>query len=147
MNDDNAIPALHRLLDANQINDVQELVFRLSLLGKTYAEIAEQSGYDDDYIRDVGFRLWRALSKKLNTKVTKKNIRSVLRRYNSEITLPSSQTLENHKKLATSNSVDRDEAVNTKIFYGRSQELNELKQQILDNKSRLVGIFGNWRSW
>ena len=142
MNNENATPALHRLLDANQINDVQELVFRLSWLGKTYAEIAEQSGYDDDYIRDVGFRLWRTLSKKLNTKVTKKNIRSVLRRYNSEITPPSSQISENNTKLATSNAVDRDEAVNTNIFYGRSQELSDLKYQILEHKSRLVGIFG-----
>ncbi len=142
MNDDNAIPALHRLLDADQINDVQELVFHLSWLGKTYAEIAEQSGYDDDYIRDVGFRLWRTLSKKLNTKVTKKNIRSVLQRYTSEITFQSSPALENNEKLANLNSVDRDEAVDTKVFYGRSQELNALKYQILEHKSRLVGIFG-----
>ncbi|MEM8675048.1 MAG: hypothetical protein AAGF83_14410, partial [Cyanobacteria bacterium P01_G01_bin.67] len=142
MNESDAISALHRLLGTSQLTDVKVLVFRLSWSGKTYTQIAEQSGYDDDYIRVVGFRLWRLLSKKLKTKVTKKNLRSVLQRYELETREKTLDTSLYASKSSNSKVYDWGEAVDTNVFYGRNQELNHLKQSILETKCRLVGIFG-----
>jgi len=47
--------------------------------GGTYEEIAENSGYDTDYIKHVGSELWQLLSQ-ASGKITKSNLRSVLRR-------------------------------------------------------------------
>ncbi|MBN3885613.1 MAG: hypothetical protein V7K64_02395 [Nostoc sp.] len=52
-----------------------------SWLGRTYAEIAVQISYKDDYIKQVGSQLWRSLSQAVGEDVCKKNIQSVLRRY------------------------------------------------------------------
>lgn len=76
-----ALAILDKLFLNKPLTDLQEMVFRQSWQGKTYAEIAESQGYDDDYIRDVGFRLWHTLSEALGEKVTKSNFQSVLRRY------------------------------------------------------------------
>lgn len=62
------------------LNNVQELVFRQAWAGHTYPEIAESSGYDANYIKDVGYKLWKLLSKAFDEKVTKSNFRSVIRR-------------------------------------------------------------------
>jgi hypothetical protein len=71
------------ILDAfleQSLNDVQELVFRKAWEGQTYPEIAESSGYDANYIKDVGSKLWKLLSNAFEEEVTKSNFRSVLRR-------------------------------------------------------------------
>jgi hypothetical protein len=62
------------------LNNVQELVFRQAWAGQTYPEIAESSGYDANYIKDVGYKLWKLLSKAFDEKITKSNFRSVIRR-------------------------------------------------------------------
>ena len=62
------------------MNNVQELVFHQSWLGKTYLEMSENSGYNSNYIKDVGYKLWKLLSEVFEQEVTKSNFRSVLRR-------------------------------------------------------------------
>lgn len=142
MNEDLAFFFLRQLLKVERLNDVQELVFRLSWQGKTYQQIAEVSDYDDDYIRDIGFHLWRSLSAKLNTKVTKKNIHSVLANY-----LDCQQKVKNTgitEKTSVSRQQFRDwgEAIDTKIFYGRDRELQDVTNWIIKDNCRLVGVFG-----
>lgn len=46
-----AMLVLDRVLQTKHLSNIQELVLRLCWKGYTYAEIAESSGYDDDYIR------------------------------------------------------------------------------------------------
>lgn len=79
MNLEEALLILDTALEQRVLNDVQELVFRNSWLGQTYVEIA-QSGYNANYIKDVGYKLWKLLSKVFKEEVTKSNFRSVLRR-------------------------------------------------------------------
>ena len=122
-----------QLLKAEKLNDTDNLVLRLSLQGQTYQQIANSSGYDNDYIRDVGYRLWRKLSKQIGIKVTKKNVHSVLQRYTFEDALGSPLTLS---------SIDGGKVLETNALYGRDRELNNLKQSILKDQFRLVGIFG-----
>lgn len=74
-----ALRIVDRTLEPDRLNTVEELVLKECWEGKTYQEIARASGYDSDYIRVVGSRLWQNLSNALGEKVTKNNFRSVLR--------------------------------------------------------------------
>jgi hypothetical protein len=80
MRADEALALLDQLLPGCTFSNLQEVVFSQVWEGKTYAEIADDCGYDHSYIRDVGFRLWQSLSESLNQKVSKSNIRAVLER-------------------------------------------------------------------
>jgi len=76
---DEAIAIIDAALKPERLSDLQEVVFRQSWLGKTYQEVARETGYDPDYVRGVGFQLWQMLSDAFGEKVTKNNFRSVLR--------------------------------------------------------------------
>ena len=80
--------ALHLVDNAikpERLNSVQELILTQCWSGKTYQEIADASGYDPDYIRVVGSRLWQLLSESFGEKITKNNFRSILRLQNGKI--------------------------------------------------------------
>ncbi|MBH8575996.1 AAA-like domain-containing protein [Nostocaceae cyanobacterium CENA369] len=96
MNLEDALVILDTFLEQS-LNDVQELVFRKAWEGQTYPEIAESSGYDANYIKDVGSKLWKLLSHALEEEVTKSNFRSVLRR-RSQISIR--QTKQQHVQTA-----------------------------------------------
>jgi AAA-like domain len=76
-----ALELVHRILEPKRLSYIQELVFLQSWTGKIYREIAADSGYDLDYIKEVGSQLWSALSDALGEKVSKKNVRLVLASY------------------------------------------------------------------
>lgn len=80
--------ALHLVDNAikpERLNSVQELILTQCWSGKTYQEIAQASGYDPDYIRVVGSRLWQLLSESFEEKITKNNFRSIVRQQRSKI--------------------------------------------------------------
>ncbi|MBD2184238.1 pentapeptide repeat-containing protein [Aerosakkonema funiforme] len=81
MTADEALEIVETALDYQHLNKVQELVFRQSWEGQSYVEIAKSTGYEPDYIKDAGAKLWKLLSKVLGEKVKKDNIKSVLKRY------------------------------------------------------------------
>lgn len=80
-----ALNLVETLLGSTQsrqkLNDVQSVVFRESWVGRTYAAIANELNYEHDYIKQVGSQLWRSLSLVVGEQVSKKNIQTVLRRY------------------------------------------------------------------
>ncbi len=78
---DEAITIAETALNYDRLNKVQEIVFRQSWEGRSYMEIAQITGYDYDYIKDAGAKLWKLLSKALEEKVKKDNLKSVLKRY------------------------------------------------------------------
>jgi len=69
------------ILDYEALTQVQEIVFRQSWEGKSYSKIAQDTGYDPDYIKDVGAKLWKRLSQELGERVKKDNLKAVIRRY------------------------------------------------------------------
>ena len=73
-----ALKIVEQILEPETLNGVQELVLRECWLGKTYQEIGASSGYDSDYIRVVGSRLWQNLSLAVEEKISKNNFKSVL---------------------------------------------------------------------
>ncbi len=76
-----ALEMVNRILEPKRLSYIQEVVFLQSWAGKIYRQIAAESGYDLDYIKEVGSQLWNALSEALGEKVTKKNVRLVLASY------------------------------------------------------------------
>ncbi len=81
MTADEALTVIETALDYDRLNKVQELVFRHVWEGKSYLEIAKVSGYEYDYIKDAGAKLWKQLSKAFGEKVKKTNLQSVVKRY------------------------------------------------------------------
>ncbi|NDJ23372.1 hypothetical protein GS682_17375 [Nostoc sp. B(2019)] len=147
-----ALAIVEIILGKAYLNDLQEVIFRQSWEQKTYPEIAEEFGYDADYIKVVGFRLWKMLSKAIGEKVTKDNLRASLRRWHSRqlnttehgLNAPLSLTLR-AKRPATANSThycDWGEALDVSIFYGRTQEIAILEQWIIQERCRLVALLG-----
>jgi hypothetical protein len=73
-----ALTIVETLLDYQCLNKVQKIVFCQSWEGRSYVEIANSTGYEFDYIKDVGAKLWKQLSEAFGEKVKKDNIQSVL---------------------------------------------------------------------
>lgn len=68
--------------DDEQLNDVQELIFKQCWEGRhSYEAIAKLSKYDDEYIKAAGYKLWKLLSEAFEEKVKKNNIKAVIKRY------------------------------------------------------------------
>jgi WD40 repeat protein len=123
-----ALKIFDRLLEQNQLGklkDTQSVVLLQIYEGKSYREIGKNLGYEPDYIKQVAANLWQMLSGIVGEKVAKSNIKCILQRYEVEL-----------------NSVDWGEAIDVSRFYGRTTELDTLKNWIIDDRCRLVGIFG-----
>jgi hypothetical protein len=76
-----ALALVETALDYQRLNRVQEIVFRHAWEGRSYGEMAKISGYEPDYIKDAGAKLWKLLSKALGEKVKKDTLQSVIKRY------------------------------------------------------------------
>jgi hypothetical protein len=83
MNIDEALAIIETVLDDDeQLNDVQELIFKQCWLGReSYEEIAKVGNYDNEYIKSTAAKLWKQLSEVFGEKVKRNNLKSVLKRY------------------------------------------------------------------
>lgn len=86
--------------------DVQEIIFRQAWEGKTYPDIAESCGYDANYIKDVGSKLWKLLSQAFGEEVTKSNFRSVLRRRCPRQALPMQNSVIIRKSTKSASNLE-----------------------------------------
>lgn len=107
----NLVEELLRSLNIGQpLSDIQSVVFLGTWEGCSYRKIADEFGYELDYIKQVGSRLWRSLSQAAGEEVSKRNIQAVLRRYQQ-----------------SSPMQDWGEAIAISHFYGRVGELEILE--------------------
>ena len=134
-NAEDALKILEQALLPLHLTDVQELVFRQCLAGESYPQIAVQAGYQEEYIKQVGSQLWKILTQKLGEKVTKSNIRSIVRRYTEDLESPPFPHSPNTHQ-------DWGDAIDIPTFYGRTQELVTLEQWIVQERCRLVMLLG-----
>lgn len=84
MNGQEALRIVDRLLEQQRqprLRDVQRSVMLAVLERHCYSTIAQELGYETDYIKHVAAQLWQLLSKPVGEKVTKGNVESVLQRY------------------------------------------------------------------
>ncbi len=140
-----ALAVVDRALAPRGLTDLQALVFHQAWAGKGYAEIAENTGYEVAYVKEVGSKLWQHLSKALGQKVTKTNLHSVLRQQAPHqvqrlVELPSNAAAA--KVLRKNQYQDWGEAVDGSLFYGRTQELAILEQWVVQERCRLVTVLG-----
>jgi WD40 repeat protein len=112
-----------------RLNDVQMTVLAGALVGESYPEMADRSTYTLEYIREVGSKLWQILTQALGESVNKKNIRSVLERYQQSL---AAAELERQYFWG--------EAIDVSIFYDRTQELKTLDKWITKDRCRLIEI-------
>ncbi|MEH2399842.1 MAG: AAA-like domain-containing protein [Nostoc sp.] len=75
------LQAVERILQDKPLASIQWFVLSQSWLGKSYNEMAEASGYRNNYIKEVGSELWQDLSVALGKRVTKKNLHLALNKY------------------------------------------------------------------
>jgi DNA replication protein DnaC len=111
----------------------------------TYEQIADRSGYSINYLqRDLGPKFWKLLSDAFDRKLNKTNIRGVL----SQLTTTSIPTRDRvvitsiveAESLAP--HIDRGEAIDVSIFYGRTTELATLTDWIEADRCRLIALLG-----
>ena len=152
MKAEEALEILETVLPPGSLNAVKTTVFCQAWDGKGYTEIADKAGYDPDYIKGVAANLWQCLSNVLGEKVTKKNFRALLRQKlgihksltKTELNIPQPKIspCPTEKILHKPKSIDWGEAIDVSIFYGRSQELDQLHDYIVADGCRLVALLG-----
>jgi hypothetical protein len=79
-----ALELVNQILAPKQLNYLEEMLFLQTWSGKLYREIAIESGYELSYLRDVGSRLWSAMSEAIGSEVTKRNVRLILSNFKEE---------------------------------------------------------------
>lgn len=130
-----ALAIVETALDYDRLNHVQEILFRQSWAGLSYREIAKNSGYDPDYLKDAGSKLWKELSKVFGEKVKKDNLQSVLKRYlkRNQLTLQRNRLIE--VNLNGTNISDTQVVGN--LHESNFCQANSYKKQAGNNKTEL----------
>ena len=155
---EDAIAIVDAALQGKRLSNIQEQLFRQTWEGKTYSEIAEMCGYDSSYIRDVGYRLWQMLTKGFGERVTKHNLQVVVRthakRFQGDVVTDTLSQPFTNPLIALTNPHNSDvidisakrcdwgNAIDTSIFYGRTDELEAVKNWVVTDRCRLLGVFG-----
>ncbi|MFL9455235.1 MULTISPECIES: WD40 domain-containing protein [Nostocales] len=146
-----ALVLIDTALHPESLSDLQELILRHSWEGKSYPEIGEICGYDPNYVKDAGSKLWKLLSKSLGEEISKSNFRTIIRRLaaaeGKAVQAQQGGDSENSSLPPTTHHSplpkrDWGDAVDVPIFLGRMQEFNTLQQWIVEDKCRLIALLG-----
>ncbi len=111
------LQAVEKILQDKPLASIQWFVLSQSWLGKTYDEMAEVSGYRNNYIKEVGSELWQDLSVALGKKITKKNLHLALEKYLQEKI--SDQENQSQQKFGEESSLKK---VSPNLFSGSKIE-------------------------
>ena len=145
-----ALAIVDTALKPESLSDVQELVFCQCWLGETYQQIADNYGYDADYIRSIGSRLWQKLSGVFEEKITKSNFRSVIRKRSrfGESPISSAKEQEIPASLQSSQipKVPGGQIALDSPFYIESPQASELYRREIVKPAALIRIFAP-RQW
>jgi hypothetical protein len=114
----------------SKLSDLQQDILKGSWEGENYQFIAQYHNYNVQYVKDVGYRLWHSLTESCGERITKKNFPVKI----ESIINASVNTINNYQDWA--------DAPDTSIFLGRKKDLITLKQWIIEDGCRLVGIMG-----
>jgi len=135
---DDALTLLDRL-DSLQLTTVQEQIIRGTWEGLTYSRMAQQSGYEPDYLKFVGSRLWRDLSQILGQPVSKSNLRATIQQIQRQ---RSSLGADSPAPPSLSIDCDWGDAPLVEAFYGRGDDLVHLAQWCKADRCRLIVLQG-----
>ncbi len=152
------------------INHLQEGILRGTWQRQKYPEIATNCHRSESHVKKVASKLWKLLSETLGEDINQSNFRYTVERWlfsnsfsitgnncvqigkvscdPSHYSKVSQSTLyEDVSNKPTSNtqpkvSQDLSDAPEPNLFYNRTSELTTLNQWILENRTRLITIYG-----
>jgi hypothetical protein len=142
---------------SKHLNDLERSIIEGVCQGKKYSQIAKDNYCEQSHINDVAADLWKAISDAVGEQVKKANFRSTIERYQSKNSASVGQVLFNVCPQITLNnnqyhSLKQTERSNTPQYlktspdlvpiYGRTQELDSLKNWILAEQCRSIIIYG-----
>jgi WD40 repeat protein len=137
---DAALSALDATI-ALRLSTVQEQIIRGTWAGLTYGAIAQQIGYDPDYLKYVGSQLWRELSAALGQPVSKSNLRAVIQQIQRQKNADQISVL-NVELSSRRMACDWADAPAVPHVYGRQREVDQLWQWCVEARCRLVVLQG-----
>jgi pSer/pThr/pTyr-binding forkhead associated (FHA) protein len=128
-----ALAIIDTMLTPAKLTNIQELVFCQCWKDKSYSEIAEEAGYDAEYIKSIGAKLWQILSDAFGERITKSNFLVVFRRKHIELiqkstppipppTIPKSPSTQ-AQILSNSSSTVRQQTQAVLVHIGTDQRL------------------------
>ncbi|MCU0543303.1 MAG: NB-ARC domain-containing protein [Oscillatoriaceae cyanobacterium Prado104] len=141
------------------LDDLEKAVVKGLWEGKTYSKIAEEFGYNKNYIGDVSRKLFKILSEQLDEDISRHNFSWTIERVinsqfvgliNSKINWCPNSTQENTNQSITDeeqpikSTAYRDLTLAPKIthFYDRETQLTTLSDWLIDRNTHLVSVLG-----
>jgi ATP-dependent Clp protease ATP-binding subunit ClpA len=141
------------------LDDLQKTVIQGLWQGKTYNQIADECGYDKNYVGDVSRKLFKILSEQLNEYINKSNFCWTIERaknsqffalVNSKITWcplyeqPDKNQSINKEEKKTKSTGYHDLTLAPKInhFCDRTTELQTLSHWLTTQNPRLISVLG-----
>lgn len=144
-----------------RLNDLERSIVEGVCQGKKYGEIAEESEpkRTEGHVTDTAAKLWQSLSKILGEKISKTNFKAAIERRQSSsangfvqisgVNLCSDITINNRSEppLIRKDRNDKSQKYPLEVpellpFYGRTRELTQLKEWIVNGRSRTILIHG-----
>jgi hypothetical protein len=149
------------------IDRLQETILKGALDGQKYSDIAESEHCTEGHVRNVASELWQILSNALGQEVNKSNLKRTLQRsylsirsspftnvgnvnFCNNSNIQDSEVMNNRSPTSLQDTqqtpkqphIDLSDAPKIFTFYDRTSELTTLKQWILQENTRLLGILG-----
>jgi hypothetical protein len=137
------------------LDDLQKTIIEEISQGKTYKQIADLSGYHENYVGDESRKLFKILSEKLGEEINKHNFFwTVERAINSQLVnivngnlnlCPNHQASNNNNpdnNQQKSNFYDLTFAPQILKFYNRETELKKLNKYIFKQNIKLISVLG-----
>lgn len=123
------------------LSDLQVAILQGSLEGQKYEAIADLTFCTEGHIKDVASGLWKQLSQIFGEPITKKTLKTILRKQCS--TSESETNLEETvKRLSITESQDWGDAPDVALFQGRESEQQMLQTWITQDHCRLLLLLG-----
>lgn len=151
------------------LDDLEEAVLRGTLEHDTYKQIAKDFDCSESNVRNAGSKLWKILAKELGEDVNKSNFKSAMERlqnanlfnFAQDVIVSDSFNIcgesrhppdipnphQQNEDISQSESIktlhnDLSEMPDLGAFYGRTPELETLRNWILQQRCRLIAITG-----
>ncbi|MCT7961115.1 ATPase [Laspinema sp. D1] len=154
------------------LSSLQKSILESILPHKNFHKIAEQNGYSYDHVKKEGAKLWKLLSGVFTESIEQSNVRSILQNKagstiysfgDSSLIITNHKIKENHVNICNGNPqvgqdieqrsysvpvtkevplVDITSAPELNYDYGRDAEISTLKSWIVNDRIRLITIYG-----
>ena len=154
------------------LDSLQKSILESVLQHQNFQKIAVNNGYSYDHIKREGAKLWKLLSEVFQEDIKQGNVRSILENKasstiysfgNSSLIISNHNINKNHVNICRENPqslediekrspssqvqnqlpiIDLTTAPELNYNYGRNSEIYTLKEWILEDKTRLITIYG-----